>query len=93
MARFVTAQRVWLCRYDTGLTDVGVEQARAAARKARGLQPAPELLVASPLSRALHTADIAFPAGSTACPRIMHPLARERLYLSSDVGLTRYCSA
>ncbi|KAK9909000.1 hypothetical protein WJX75_005890 [Coccomyxa subellipsoidea] len=75
--------------FDTSLTDVGVEQARNARRKAKGLRPPPELLVVSPLSRALHTADLAFPPTLVDCPRIMHPLARERLYLSSDVGLTR----
>lgn len=77
-------------RFDTSLTDTGVDQARRAARKAKGLRPAPELLVVSPLSRALHTADLAFPPASVGCPRIMHPLARERLYLSSDVGLSRW---
>ncbi|BDA41491.1 probable phosphatase SPAC5H10.03 [Coccomyxa sp. Obi] len=75
--------------FDTSLTDVGVEQARKAKGKAKGLRPVPELLVVSPLSRALHTADLAFPPSSVDCPRIMHPLARERLYLSSDVGLPR----
>lgn len=80
---------VHVCSFDTSLTDVGVEQARKAKGKAKGLRPTPELLVVSPLSRALHTADLAFPSSSVDCPRILHPLARERLYLSSDVGLPR----
>ena len=78
-----------VCSFDTSLTDVGVEQAQKAKGKANGLRPTPELLVVSPLSRALHTADLAFPPSTVDCPRIMHPLARERLYLSSDVGLPR----
>ena len=43
--------------------------------------------MSSPLARALHTADLAFPASKV--PRIMLPIARERLYLSSDVGQPR----
>lgn len=81
--------KLHVCSFDTSLTDVGAEQARKAKGKAKGLRPTPELLVVSPLSRALHTADLAFPRYSVDCPRIMHPLARERLYLSSDVGLPR----
>ena len=47
-----------------------------------------ELLVSSPLSRALHTSEIAFGGGVIRedIPRLVLPLARERLYLSSDVG-------
>jgi broad specificity phosphatase PhoE len=51
----------------------------------------PELIVSSPLSRALHTADLAFPASEV--PRMMLPLARERLWLSSDVGQPRRACA
>ena len=47
----------------------------------------PELLVSSPLSRALHTADLAFQDADI--PRLVLPLARERLWLSSDVGQPR----
>eukprot|EP00601_Ochromonadales_sp_CCMP2298_P031476 CAMPEP_0173332156 /NCGR_PEP_ID=MMETSP1144-20121109/4206_1 /TAXON_ID=483371 /ORGANISM="non described non described, Strain CCMP2298" /LENGTH=334 /DNA_ID=CAMNT_0014277029 /DNA_START=80 /DNA_END=1081 /DNA_ORIENTATION=+ len=52
-----------------------------------------QALLASPLTRTLQTAEIVFghqrqllPLG---IPRISHPLLRERLYLSSDVGRSR----
>ncbi len=51
------------------------------------LSPAPQLLVASPLRRALRTAELAFSApAAAALPRLVTPLCRERLYHSSDVG-------
>jgi broad specificity phosphatase PhoE len=78
------------CSYDTALTAAGEEQAKAAAKHSKHLRPAPQLIIASPLSRALHTADLCLPpAAYPDAPRMAHPLARERLYLSSDVGLTR----
>lgn len=43
----------------------------------------PQLIVSSPLTRALQTAELAFAAVD--CPRIVHPLAAERLEHSSDV--------
>jgi broad specificity phosphatase PhoE len=49
------------------------------------LSPAPQLLVASPLRRALRTAELAF-ADAPPLPRLVSPLCRERLYHSSDVG-------
>lgn len=71
--------------YDTRLTARGQsEAARAAARVAR-LKQRPELLVVSPLTRALQTATIAF-GDQPPCPVHVEPLWRERLYLSSDVG-------
>ena len=77
-------------RYDTSLTDAGIQQAKAAAKQTRHLRPAPELIIASPLSRAMHTADLCLPAATYPdVPRVAHPLARERLYLSSDVGLPK----
>eukprot|EP01032_Pedospumella_encystans_P019099 gene19099-21724_t len=52
-----------------------------------------EVLLSSPLTRALHTAELVFrhqrnllPAN---IPHIAHPLLRERLYLSSEVGRSR----
>lgn len=56
-------------------------------KKGHASSAQPELVVSSPLARALHTADLAFPASNV--PRIMLPIARERLYLSSDVGQPR----
>lgn len=42
------------------------------------------MLVVSPLTRALHTAELAFP--SFLGPRVVEALTRERVYLSSDAG-------
>lgn len=44
-----------------------------------------QLLVVSPLTRALQTASLAF-GEQPGCPVLVEPLWRERLYLSSDVG-------
>lgn len=51
---------------------------------AKVLSPYPQVLIASPLSRALHTAELAFADAS--CPTIVEPLCSERIWLSSDVG-------
>ena len=48
--------------FDTSLTPAGERGARAAAKRVARLSPKPELLVVSPLSRALHTALLAFGA-------------------------------
>lgn len=75
-------------RYDTKLTPEGIRQAENAQSRALQLQPIPEVLIASPLTRALHTAELAFPLSKCQIPRrIAHPLARERVYLSSDIGI------
>jgi hypothetical protein len=60
-------------------------QASSLARRVAALSPPPQLLVASPLRRALRTAELAFGA-HPALPRLVSPLCRERLYHSSDVG-------
>lgn len=72
--------------YDTKLTDAGERQARAAHSACAQLRPAPQLLVCSPLRRALRTAELAFSGLPTSVPRVVTPLCRERLYHSSDVG-------
>ena len=59
-------------------------KARALAKTVARLSPAPELVVASPLTRALRTAELAF--GKFPIPRLVCPLASERVYHSSDVG-------
>ena len=85
-----TVHGLQACSYDTALTRTGVEQAKAAAKHSKHLRPPPELIIASPLSRALHTADLCLPQSTYPnVPRVAHPLARERLYLSSDVGLSK----
>jgi len=71
-----------MCRFDTVLTDQGKRDVRSAAGKVGALN-APDLLVVSPLTRALQSAELAFEGVD--CPRIVHPLATERLEHSSDV--------
>jgi broad specificity phosphatase PhoE len=73
--------------FDTRLTKDGARRAREAAGRAARLQPRPDLIVASPLTRALQTAELAFaPLLDAGVPCLALPLARERLFLSSDVG-------
>ena len=72
------------CRYDTRLTSKGVQQAQHAREEARLLQPTPEVLLSSPLTRALHTAQLVFEGLNQ--PAVVEPLCSERLWLSSDVG-------
>jgi len=73
--------------FDTRLTKDGERRAREAAARAKRLEPRPELIVASPLTRALQTAELAFgPLLDQGVPCLALPLARERLFLSSDVG-------
>jgi len=75
---------------DTRLTSEGEAQARALRTIAMALEPAPELIVASPLRRALRTAELAFgAAGEDALgdvPRVVCALARERVFHGSDIG-------
>lgn len=69
---------------DTKLTAAGIKQAQ---RLSETLSLQPEMIIVSPLTRALHTAALAFPPEAHPnIPRIVHPLARERLYMSSDRG-------
>ncbi|KAL3157502.1 hypothetical protein ABBQ32_011966 [Trebouxia sp. C0010 RCD-2024] len=70
--------------YDTRLTAEGEAQATLARVDAKALSPYPEVLIASPLSRALHTAELAFL--DVSCPTVVEPLCSERIWLSSDVG-------
>ena len=73
--------------YDAGLTLVGEAQARRAALLVAKLSPEPELLVVSPLTRALQTADLAF--GGLQIPNVVQPLAREQLLQASECGKPR----
>eukprot|EP00850_Spirogloea_muscicola_P020453 SM000216S06579 [mRNA] locus=s216:174941:180922:- [translate_table: standard] len=70
--------------YDTRLTAEGQRQARALAALAAQRAPAPELIVTSPLTRALQTMELVFPAAKA--PKVVEAAARERLYMASDVG-------
>ena len=83
-ATFCCARSACNGRYDTRLTEEGQAQATLARVDAKALSPNPQVLIASPLSRALHTAELTF--GNTSCPTIVEPLCSERIWLSSDVG-------
>ncbi|KAG2489538.1 hypothetical protein HYH03_011989 [Edaphochlamys debaryana] len=74
--------------YDTVLTERGKRGARDAVYQAWGLNPAPEVLVVSPLTRALQTAELAFLPHYKG-PVVVEPLARERVWHASDVGSPR----
>ncbi|DBA73003.1 TPA: hypothetical protein ACH3X2_009947 [Trebouxia sp. C0005] len=71
--------------YDTRLTEEGKAQAVLARVDAKALSPKPEVLITSPLTRALHTAELAF-GESLGRPTIVEPTCSERIWLSSDVG-------
>jgi len=45
-----------------------------------------ELIVSSPLTRTLQTSELVFEGYNSSIPRIVLPLASERVYMSSDVG-------
>lgn len=68
------------------LTEEGQRLAASLSPRTRTLHPAPQLLVASPLRRALHTATLAFGDAHPTAPRVVCASARERLYQASDVG-------
>ena len=71
--------------FDTDLTDTGEQQALTLNQLLRRDDAKVDVLIASPLRRALSTADIAF-AGLQVDQRRVTPLAAERCYLSIDVG-------
>lgn len=71
--------------YDTRLTPEGEKQAKAANKRVNKLNPPPEIIISSPLTRAMRTAELAF-EGVDGVPRLVSHLARERLWHSSDVG-------
>ena len=80
--------------WDTRLTARGIAQAEVLNRRLHSHASAwaqtnkeIELIVSSPLSRALHTATLAF-AGEplSRIPRCINADVRERMWLSSDVG-------
>ncbi|KAG2446684.1 hypothetical protein HYH02_008252 [Chlamydomonas schloesseri] len=74
--------------YDTVLSPRGRAGAQAAAKTAARLRPEPELLVVSPLTRALQTAQLAFLPHYEG-PILVEPLARERVWHASDIGSGR----
>lgn len=73
--------------FDTRLTDSGEAQAVALRAITSTLHPSPQLLVASPLRRAMRTADLAFGLERyDNTPRVACVHARERVFHASDVG-------
>ena len=81
--------------WDSKLSSIGIEQARSLHKKLilTGTEEYQlhriEVLLSSPLTRALHTSELVFYDEKNLLPdvnRIVHPLLRERLYLSSEVG-------
>mmetsp|Transcript_1399 Transcript_1399/g.2281 ORF Transcript_1399/g.2281 Transcript_1399/m.2281 type:complete len:337 (-) Transcript_1399:69-1079(-) len=84
--------------WDTRLSESGKEHAKAVhdqliEEKSYCFDQV-EVLIASPLTRTLQTAEIVLshredllPSG---IPRVSHPLLRERLYLSSEVGRSKH---
>ena len=65
--------------FDAALTPAGVQQAIAAGSlpPSKAAAASLQLVVTSPLSRAIDTADLVFPANSEAAPRLMHESLRE----------------
>ena len=67
--------------FDAALTDVGIEQATTASSSAiaKAAAARAQLVVSSPLSRALHTADTVFPPAAVAvgCKRVVLESIRE----------------
>jgi len=74
---------------DTRLTSEGEAQARALRAITAALEPRPELIVSSPLRRALRTAELAFEDIERDVPRVVCALARERVFHGSDIGRVR----
>ena len=72
-------------RYDTRLTEKGKAQAVLARKEVKALFPKPAIVIASPLTRALQTAELAF-GDFLGSAMIVEPLCSERIWLSSDVG-------
>lgn len=73
--------------YDTELTELGKTQARELHESfCESRYPPVDILISSPLRRALHTSEIVFSGHVSITQRIVTPLAAERLFLSSDVG-------
>ncbi|KAJ1626302.1 histidine phosphatase superfamily [Pavlovales sp. CCMP2436] len=80
---------------DTRLTETGERQAEGAGRTLQVahdmLEPGGrvQLVVCSPLTRALKTAELAFAHAGGNVPRIVHPLCAERRWHGSDLGRER----
>ena len=71
------------------LTATGIEQSQALRSKMAGIFDQIDVLISSPLSRAMHTSELVFGESFPMEKKILHPLLTERVYLSSDVGKQR----
>ena len=89
--------------YDTRLSSNGIAQAIAKHEDwitAKGTKPQEidftdvEVIIASPLSRTMETAQYLFYHKEKLLgdhiPKIVHPLVRERLFMSSDIGRLKH---
>ena len=72
--------------WDTRLTSRGQQQAQSLSTVTSTLSPRPEVVAVSPLTRAMHTAQLAFPSYQSEARWVAQPDARERLFHSSDIG-------
>jgi broad specificity phosphatase PhoE len=80
--------------WDTRLSRKGIEQTIALHHEWSANCPinwnSVDIILASPLSRAMETANILFgfkhQIAPSRVPRVAHPILRERLFMSSDVG-------
>lgn len=73
--------------WDATLSEKGFEQAAELAKKIQDLQV--DVVIVSPLSRALVTCLESFGKVHPRIPIIVHPLCRERLENACDVGKKR----
>lgn len=71
-------------QFDAPLSPAGIEQVRSARKAVEGLPV--ELVVTSPLTRALQTAAGLFDGHRRSPPIVVHPLMRERVENSCDIG-------
>ena len=71
------------------LTSTGIEQSQALRTKIAGIVDQIDIVISSPLSRALHTSELVFGDSIAKEKKVVHPLLTERVYLSSDVGKQR----
>jgi len=80
--------RLW----DTVLSARGQDEAKKLNEQIKhggafaALKSPIELIVSSPLTRTLQTSELVFEGYNPAIPRIVLPLASERVYMSSEVG-------
>jgi broad specificity phosphatase PhoE len=71
--------------YDAPLSDKGLSQASKLQYSISDISKKVDLIICSPLTRAIHTMQIAFQG--IECPVIVTPLARERGDKTCDIGI------